>query len=358
MLLEKATDSLVLAVDHFNRPWDRGRHEASLIFLDRSLELLLKAALINRGLRIRESKDSNTFGFERCVNKCVSEADPSILTNEEAVTARLLNGLRDAAQHYLVVVSEQQLYVYLQAGVTLFADKLEAEFDTHLNDHLPERVLPVSTRPPKDLETLISTEFSEIKDLVRPRSRKRLEAASRLRSFAVLENALAGDSTQPTQADLDQMVKRVQEGTQWEDIFPGVARLQLSSEGTGLNVSIRITKAEGTPVRLVREGSPDAAEATVVATRRVNELDFYSLGLMRLAELLDLTPPRALALIRHLEVQDSQDYFKEIKIGSQVHKRYSKKALEFLKRALPTIDMDEVWNLHAPHRRDGRGSPN
>ena len=34
----KAVDSLVLAVDHFNRAWDRGRTEAVLILLDRAFE--------------------------------------------------------------------------------------------------------------------------------------------------------------------------------------------------------------------------------------------------------------------------------------------------------------------------------
>ena len=44
----KAVDSLVLAVDHFNRAWDRGRTEAVLILLDRSFELLLKAIIVAR----------------------------------------------------------------------------------------------------------------------------------------------------------------------------------------------------------------------------------------------------------------------------------------------------------------------
>jgi Domain of unknown function (DUF3644) len=348
VLLERAVDSLVLAVEHFNRPWDRGRHEATLILLDRAFELLLKASLVHRGHRIRESPSENTFGFERCVNKCVSEAVPPILTPEEAITARLLNGLRDGAQHYLIDVSEQQLYVYAQAGVTLFSDKLRAVFGQNLTDQLPERVLPVSTKPPKDLESVISAEFDEIKTLVAPRSRQRLQAASRLRSLAVLENALSDDSRQPSKRDLDKLVRRVRAGEEWRALFPGVARLELASEGTGLTVSIRLTKAEGTPVRLVKEGAPEAADATVVATKRVNELDFYSMGLRSLAGKLRLSEPRALALVRHLHIQDNPEYFKEIRVDSQRYKRYSARALDLLKKTLPTINMDEVWRLNKP----------
>ncbi len=47
MLLDRAIDSLVLAVEHFNRPWDRGRREAVLILMDRSFELMLKAAILH-----------------------------------------------------------------------------------------------------------------------------------------------------------------------------------------------------------------------------------------------------------------------------------------------------------------------
>ena len=61
----KAVDLLVLAVDHFNRCWDRGRVEAVLILLDRAFELLLKAIIVHSGGEIRErSKEGTTIGFD------------------------------------------------------------------------------------------------------------------------------------------------------------------------------------------------------------------------------------------------------------------------------------------------------
>lgn len=48
-LLRKAIESLILSVDHFNRPWDCGRQEAVLILLDRTFELLMKSALCIKG---------------------------------------------------------------------------------------------------------------------------------------------------------------------------------------------------------------------------------------------------------------------------------------------------------------------
>ena len=67
VLLDKAADSLFLSIDHFNRPYDRGRHEAVLIFVDRAFELLLKAVIIRRGGEIREQGASQTIGFDKCV---------------------------------------------------------------------------------------------------------------------------------------------------------------------------------------------------------------------------------------------------------------------------------------------------
>ena len=119
----KAVDSLVLAVDHFNRAWDRGRTEAVLILLDRAFELLVKAIIVHRagGDAIREKKkEGMTIGFDLCLRKCLSDTDLKCLNEDEVVALQSLNTLRDAAQHYMVELSEEHLYVYAQAALTLF----------------------------------------------------------------------------------------------------------------------------------------------------------------------------------------------------------------------------------------------
>jgi hypothetical protein len=115
----KSLDSLVLAIEYFNRPTDRGRAEAVLILLDRAFELLLKAAILHKGGKIREPRAKETIGLDECVRKCVTEAQSKCLTDEQALTVQVINSLRDAAQHYILELSEQQLYMYAQAGITL-----------------------------------------------------------------------------------------------------------------------------------------------------------------------------------------------------------------------------------------------
>lgn len=77
-MLKKETDSLILAIDYFNRPIDRGRVSAVLILLDHAFEMLLKAAIPHRGGRIREARKRETIGFDSCVRKGVSDASISI----------------------------------------------------------------------------------------------------------------------------------------------------------------------------------------------------------------------------------------------------------------------------------------
>ena len=195
---------------------------------------------------------------------------------------------------------------------------------------------------------MIDADFRLIKDLVKPHSRKLLEAKSKLTALAIVESSLEGVRSQPSDLEVRKLVNKVREGKEWKDLFPGVASLQLSSTGTGINVDIRITKIGENAATLVPEGT---AGATVLAVKRVNELDYYSLSPTKFAEYLELTQPKALALAKHLGVQDSDEYFKVIKIGKSLFNRYSGKALSIAREALASVNMDEVWAEHRPRRQ-------
>lgn len=186
---------------------------------------------------------------------------------------------------------------------------------------------------------MVEADFEEIQQLLKPNSRRQIEAKSKLKSLAIVEASLEGVRSQPSEFELRKMVRDVREGKNWQEIFPGVASLQLETTGTGINVDIRITKKEGEAVQLVPEGTPGA---TVLAVKRVNELDYYSLGAKKLAEKVELSVYKLLALIWHLNLHESDEYFKILKIGSQEYKRYSKKAYEAIVAAIEEVDMEEV----------------
>src|SRR5690606_16130033 len=113
LLLSKACDALVLSIELFNRPHDRGRVSSTLIQLDHAFEMLLKASILHRGGRIREGRAKETIGFDACVRRSLSDGKIKYLTEEQALALQTINGLRDAAQHHLLDISEAQLYVHV-----------------------------------------------------------------------------------------------------------------------------------------------------------------------------------------------------------------------------------------------------
>lgn len=339
VLLEKAIDSLVLSVEHFNRPWDQGRTEAVLILLDHAFEMLLKACIIQVGGRIRKKDARQTIGFDECVRLGLT-GPQRFLIEEQALLLQSINSLRDAAQHHIVYVSEQHLYIHCQAGLTLFSELLERNFSTRLGIKLPERVLPLSTRPPTNLVALFEHELEEIQVLLHPGKRRKLEAMSRLRGLAIVDSAMRGEKLQPSDSDLAQIIEQIQVNKPWNQIFPGVAAIDITSNGYGPSLDLQITKGEGIAVTLVPEGTPGAS---IVAVKRVNELGFYNLSHKQIAQKLGLTQPKTTALIRYTNLLDDPECAKEIVIGSSRFLRYSQKAITRLRDAMKTIDIGTLW---------------
>lgn len=348
LLLAKACDSLILSIELFNRPNDRGRISGTLIQIDHSFEMLLKAAILHRGGRIRDKRAKETIGFDACVRRSLSDGHIKFLENEQALVLQTINGLRDAAQHHLLDISEGQLYLHLQSGFTLFRDLLKKVFDQDLVDHLPHRVLPVSSSPPTSLATLFESEVAEIKKLLQPGKRRTVEAMARLRPLAILDATIQGEKGQPSDDDLRRISREVQSGTKWDDAFKGASAIHISAEGAGPTLSLRLSKKEGIPIHLVAEGTPGAS---VVAVKRVDELGFYNLGATQLAERVGLSLPKTGAMLDHLDVRSQVECYREIRIGKSIFKRYSQKALDLISEALKNESADAIWAKRRPKAR-------
>ncbi|KAB1441536.1 DUF3644 domain-containing protein [Pseudodesulfovibrio senegalensis] len=340
LLKERSVDSLILAVEHFNRPWNRGRIEAVLILMDHAFELLLKASILQRGGKIRHKGDKNTIGFDASVRRGLTDGKVKFLTEEQALTLQTINGLRDAAQHYLIDLSEGQLYIHAQSGVTLYTDIYQEVFGENVANELPDRVLPISTHAPADITTLFNSEIEDIKKLLEPGKRKRIEARTKIRALAIFENTVSGDKSQPSKTELDKLCNRIRDGESLEKLFPGVVSLNYSTEGEGANICLRLTKKDGIPIHVVPEGDQNGYP---VAIKRVDELGYYSLGIQKIAQSLGVSHVKLLAVVGHLKLQDDPDYFKLIKIGKSKHKRYSAKATKVLSDFLNNNDLDQFW---------------
>lgn len=222
LLREKAISSLLLSIEHFNRPWGRGRQDAVLILLDHSFEMLLKASILHRGGRIREPRETNTIGFDACVRRALSAPSIQFLTDVQALVLQTINGLRDAAQHHLVDLSENQLYFHAQSGVTLFRDLLDSVYGAKLASSMPERVLPISTVAAVNPLVMFKEGVEEVRRLLTPGTRRQAEAESRLRGLAIMDGAIRGEVTQPGEAGLKRLGQQIRQGKTLDDLFPGI----------------------------------------------------------------------------------------------------------------------------------------
>jgi hypothetical protein len=347
LLLSKGLASLILSVESFNKADDLGRTSTVLILLDHAFEMLLKAAILHRGGRIREKRARETIGFDACVRRALSDGDIKFLSDEQVLTLQTINGLRDAAQHHLIDVAEEQLYLHAQSGVTLFGDILKKVFEETLAERLPARVLPISTMAPVDLQTLFAKETSEVQKLLRPGTRRTTEGYARLRPLAILDATIRGEKLQPSTGELRSKAKELTGGKSWQDVFRGAASITFSKDGGGHTVNLRIVKKEGIPVQLVPEGTPGAS---VVAIKRVDELGFYNLGRDQLAGHLKLSGSKATAAIWCFDIQKDPDCFKDVIFGKTSFKRYSQRAIEKIQEGLAVKPIEAVWEEYKKAR--------
>ncbi len=343
LLLSKALDSLTLAIEVFNRPHECGRTTTVLILLDHSFEMLLKAAIVQRKGNIWMTDRPQTIGFSQCVGQGLSNGEIKFLSDDQALLLQMNNGLRDAAQHHLVDISEQQLYFQSQAGVTLFRDLLRSIFEIDLYTKLPSRVLPISSMPLTSLSALFSEQVEEIERLLRPGSRRRIEALSKLRALVITEEALAGNVGQPSVRELTRRSKAIRAGDDWEGIFPGVAALETTASGVGPSIDLRLSRKEGVQVEIVPEGTPGAGK---IVLKRVDDLGFYNLGFMQLATKMKLSTAKTTAVIWYLKLKEDRECCKEFVIGKSRFPRYSQNAIAAIRDLLTATDIEQIWQSY------------
>lgn len=341
-LKKRAINSLVLAIELFNRPHDEGRPEGVFILLHHAFEMFLKAIIKDKTGTIHAKGGKYSYGFDKCLE--VAQNEIKVITVDERSTLSILDAHRDTAMHYYQEVSEDLLYLQAQAAVTLFDDLLNRAFKETLSELIPERVLPISTRPPKDLQILIDSELSQVDGLLKPGSRKGLQATARLRPIMALATASRDEAERVTETELRKAITRRRKGEDWKVIFPEIAQLKLDTQGGGIPISLRIKKDAELAIRVAKNGEP--AVGTLIK-QEVNIWDKYNMGRDDLAKKLKITGPKTSALIVELKIQEDPECFRVLRRKSTTFKGYSKKALDLLRQVLKDgLDVDSVWQKH------------
>jgi hypothetical protein len=327
-------------VTSFNGLHDEGRQTAVLLDLQHAFEMLIKAALRQAGVNVFDRASGRSIGFEKCLNLSSEHLQ---LDGEQLGLLRAIDALRDDEQHWLAVVNEGLLYLHTRAALTLFDEILQRVFGERLADHLPERVLPISTTPSADVDILVDAQYSQIRELLRPGKRRRIEARAMLRGLLAMEGHVSEDA-RVSEKDVDRVERGIREGKPIEEVFPRLTSVRTTFDGEGPTVKVHFTKRSGAPVHFVAADDPRAS----AAVREVDLQRKYHMSAFDLADKLGLTRPKATALRRYLDIDNDPDCLHVFAFGSQKHPRYSDNALRRMQKALETVDMDLVWQKHRP----------
>ena len=322
----KAVASLRRAVTAFNGCDEDGRVTAVLLHIQHAAEMLLKAILVQGGVRVFDPGKRTSIGFEKCVKLSGQHAK---LTAEEAGLLRAIDALRDAEQRWRVVVAEDVLFLHARGLVTTFDDLLQRTLGDRLAEHLPARVLPICTQPPVSFDILVDREYGQIRELLKPGRRQRDEARGRIRTLLAMESHVA-EGVDVSEADIDRVEKAIRSGKPRAEVFPRLGGLGTQIAGEGATITVRFTKGNGAPVRFIAADDP----ADAAAVREIDLQKRFHMSATRLAELLKLTLPKSHALRQHLGIDKDKDCMHVFKFGSSKHPRFSDTALKRMREAL------------------------
>lgn len=292
-----------------------------------------------------DKRTGRSLSFEQSVRQS-QQLGGLKLKDEEAGTLRAVDAMRDDEQHWFTEVSEGLLYLHARACVTLFDEVLSRVFKQRLADHLPARVLPISTEPPQDFQTLVDREYANIAELLKPGRRARTDARARIRALLALE-AHVNEDAKVSDSDVNRVEKGLRDGKSREQVFPRLGQVAAAVTGEGLTVEVRFVKAGGMPVHLVTDGE----EVDASAFRLVDLQRKYHWAPAGLAAKLKITQPRATALRAHLGIDHDDASFHVFDFGgAQKIRRYSDNAFTKMRSALTELDMDAVWSSHGTAR--------
>ena len=336
-LKAKAVSSLRRAVRTFNDYEEDGRTSTVLLHFQHAFEMLLKAGLVQTRQTVFDGKVGRAIGFEKCVN--LSQMYLRV-TDEEAGTLRAIDALRDDEQHWMTTVSEGLLYLHCRAGTTLFDDILKRVFDDSLGAHLPNRVLPLSSEPPRDVQILLDEDYEQIKRLLAPGSRKRPDARARIRALLAME-AHSREDALVSKKDVDRVEKAIRADRKREEVFPILSDIGASLNGTGPDLQVRFVKKGGAPVQLV--GDDDGAGAI----REVDLQKKFHWSKAELAKKLQLDTGRCKALRWRLVIDDDDDCRHDFIFGKSTHRAYSDNAYTRMRDALGDgLDLDDIYSQY------------
>lgn len=346
ILRDKAMASVRRAVGAFNAMDDDARHTTVLLHVQHSAEMLIKAALVEKGAKVMDKDTGRSIGFEKCLKRAESTLQ---LDDNQLGQLRTIDALRDDEQHWLGALDEELLYAEVRGTIEVLDQILHLVFVEGLADHLPDRALPITTKPLDDYDVLIDRQFSQVADLLSGGKRRRPEARAKIRGLLAMEGHAAEDA-RVSERDVNRVERAIKSGKTLDEVFPRLRTITATVSGDGPAVTVKFSKREGLPVTFAPADDPSAT-----AVREVDLQKKYHWAAKNLADKVGLTAPKAGALRWHLGINNDPACSHVFEFSSQKIPRYSDNALAKMRDALKDgLDMTAVW---ADYQARPKGQP-
>ncbi|WMI98147.1 hypothetical protein RBU55_21605 [Pseudomonas chlororaphis subsp. aurantiaca] len=342
-LKNKAIASLRRGLEVFNGHDDLGRTESVLLHLQHSSEMLTKALLVQKSKPVFDKERGIAIGLDKALNVATSNG---YMTSAQAGAIRAMDTMRDAAQHWMIVVPEDALFVTARALLTTLDEVLVEHFADALANNLPLRVMPLSTTALPSFDILVDREFRHIAELLAPNKRARDEARGRIRTLLAME-AHVSETVKVSERDIDRIEKAIKDGTQVDQVFPRLIALASNITGEGPTLRVHFSRKDGAPVRYVSGDDPEAAGAI----REVDLQKKYHLSPTALAEKLGLSLSKCKALREMLGIDGDQANMMTFEFGSQKHPRFSDNALRILQEQNRPEVVEAAWQIRANRQK-------
>ena len=322
-LKAKAISSLKIGLEAFNGFSEDGRTTKTLLHLQHACEMLLKACLVQRQVNIQDPQKGHSVGFKKCLNLAREHCG---FNETQAGVFRAVDSLRDGEQHWLIMVPEDVLFLHARGLVTAIDEILAREFGEKLADHLPTRVLPVSTMPEAQFDVLVDRECKLIKELLAPGRRQRDEARGRIRTLLSMEAHVA-DEVEISERDITRVEKALKGNKNWGDVLPRLKTMQTGLTGTALELKVHFTKNQGIPIHRIAADDPSNA----AAVREVDLMKKYRYTPTELAQRLGLNTNQSKTLREMLKIDSDPVMSHVFEFGKSKHPCYSDQALAKMK---------------------------
>lgn len=139
-LVEKSIEAFIMGLEIYNKPTIKYRIEGFSFFITNAWELMLKAALINRGESIYFSdKPDRTLSAENVIKKIYTDKNTRIRLNLEKIIE-----LRNISTHYITEDYEVKYAPLFQACVLNFVNEIQRFHTVDITKYIAQNFLTIS----------------------------------------------------------------------------------------------------------------------------------------------------------------------------------------------------------------------